>query len=34
MAIPKLLEKAKQLGMQALALSDNGNLFAAVKFYE
>ncbi|MBE8189496.1 MAG: DNA polymerase III subunit alpha [Candidatus Thioglobus sp.] len=32
--IPKLLEKAKQLGMQALALSDNGNLFAAVKFYK
>ncbi len=32
--IPKLLEKAKQLNMGAIALTDNANLFAAVKFYQ
>ena len=32
--IPKLIEKAKELGMSAIALTDNGNLFAAVKFYQ
>ncbi len=32
--IPKLIEQTKQLGMSAVALTDNGNLFAAVKFYK
>lgn len=32
--IPKLVEKAKKLGMNAIALSDKGNLFATVKFYK
>ena len=32
--IPKLVEKAKELGMSAIALTDNANLFAAVKLYK
>ncbi|MDC9714289.1 MAG: DNA polymerase III subunit alpha [Gammaproteobacteria bacterium] len=32
--IPKLVNQAKKLGMSAIALTDNGNLFAAVKFYK
>lgn len=31
--IPKLVAKAKDLGLDAIALTDNNNLFAAVKFY-
>ncbi|KAA0445400.1 MAG: DNA polymerase III subunit alpha, partial [Candidatus Thioglobus sp.] len=32
--IPKLVKQAEKLGMKAVALTDNGNLFAAVKFYK
>lgn len=32
--IPKLVKQAKKLGMNAIALTDNNNLFAAVKFYK
>ena len=32
--IPKLVEKAKELGMSSIALTDNSNLFAAVKLYK
>nr|MCS5586268.1 DNA polymerase III subunit alpha [Gammaproteobacteria bacterium] len=32
--IPKLVEKAKELGMSSIALTDNNNLFAAVKLYK
>lgn len=32
--IPKLITQVKKLGMNAIALTDNNNLFAAVKFYE
>ncbi|MCS5588418.1 MAG: DNA polymerase III subunit alpha, partial [Candidatus Thioglobus sp.] len=32
--IPKLVEKAKELGMGSIALTDNDNLFAAVKLYK
>ncbi|SMM99020.1 DNA polymerase III alpha subunit [uncultured Candidatus Thioglobus sp.] len=32
--IPKLIDKAKEIGMDSLALTDNSNLFAAVKFYQ
>jgi DNA polymerase-3 subunit alpha len=32
--IPKLVEKAKELGMSSIALTDNANLFAAVKLYK
>ncbi len=32
--IPKLVEKAKELDMSAIALTDNSNLFAAIKFYQ
>lgn len=32
--IPKLVKQAKKLGMSAVALTDNNNLFAAVKFYK
>ena len=32
--IPKLIEKAKELGMSSIALTDNSNLFAAVKLYQ
>jgi len=32
--IPKLIDKTKDLGMKAIALTDVGNLFAAVKFYQ
>jgi len=31
--LPKLVAKAKDLGLNAIALTDNNNLFAAVKFY-
>jgi DNA polymerase-3 subunit alpha len=32
--IPKLVNQAKKLGMSAISLTDNGNLFAAVKLYK
>lgn len=32
--ITKLVEKAKSLGMRALALTDHGNMFGAVEFYK
>jgi DNA polymerase-3 subunit alpha len=32
--IPDLVSSAKALGMPALALTDHGNLFAAVRFYD
>src|SRR5271168_4729 len=32
--IPDLVGKAKSLGMQALALTDNGNLYGAIEFYK
>lgn len=31
--IPDLVKTAKELGMHALALTDHGNMYAAVKFY-
>jgi DNA polymerase-3 subunit alpha len=31
--IPELVERAKTLGMNALALTDHGNLFGAIEFY-
>ena len=32
--IPSLVERARELGMPALALTDHGNLFGAVQFYK
>ncbi len=32
--IPELVERAKSLGMNALALTDHGNLFGAIEFYQ
>ena len=32
--IPKMVKRAKDLGMPALALTDHGNLFGAVDFYK
>ncbi len=32
--IPDLVKKAKQYGMNAVALTDNGNLYAAIEFYK
>src|SRR3989344_2147283 len=32
--IPKLVEAAKKAGMEALALTDNGNLYGAIEFYK
>lgn len=32
--IPDLIEAAKEAGMSALALTDNGNLYAAIDFYK
>src|SRR5438105_6127714 len=31
--IPELVSRAKELGMNALALTDHGNLFGAIEFY-
>ncbi|MDY0303403.1 MAG: DNA polymerase III subunit alpha [Sphaerochaeta sp.] len=31
--IPKYMEKAKSLGMEALAITDHGNMFGAIRFY-
>jgi DNA polymerase-3 subunit alpha len=32
--IPDLIEKTKELGMNALALTDHGNLYGAIEFYQ
>ena len=32
--IKKLVAKAKELGMNALALTDHGNLYGALEFYQ
>ena len=32
--IPDLVAAAKEFGMEALALTDNGNLYAAIEFYK
>jgi DNA polymerase-3 subunit alpha len=32
--IPELVDRAKSLGMNALALTDHGNLFGAIEFYQ
>src|SRR3989344_9187169 len=32
--IPELVEAAKKEGMEALALTDNGNLYGAIEFYK
>ncbi|TSC83815.1 MAG: DNA polymerase III subunit alpha [Parcubacteria group bacterium Gr01-1014_17] len=32
--IPDLVAKAKKVGMEALALTDNGNLYGAIEFYK
>ena len=32
--IPDLVASAKAMGMPALALTDHGNLFAAIRFYD
>ena len=31
--IPELVARAKELGMNAIALTDHGNLFGAIEFY-
>src|SRR5271165_6017927 len=31
--IPELVARAKELGMNALALTDHGNLYGAIEFY-
>ena len=32
--IPDMVKKAKQYGMKALALTDNGNMYGAIEFYK
>lgn len=32
--IPEMIQRAKQLGMTSVAMTDHGNLFGAVKFYK
>ncbi|MGH9400477.1 MAG: DNA polymerase III subunit alpha, partial [Terriglobia bacterium] len=32
--IPKVMDRAAELGMSAVALTDHGNMFGAVKFYD
>ncbi len=32
--VPELVEAAKERGMEALALTDNGNLYGAIEFYK
>ncbi|WP_233067626.1 PHP domain-containing protein [Sphaerochaeta sp. S2] len=31
--IPRYMEKAKELGMKSLAITDHGNMFGALRFY-
>ena len=31
--VPELVARAKELGMNAIALTDHGNLFGAIEFY-
>ena len=33
-AIPELMKKAKEFGMTAVAITDHGNLFGAIEFYQ
>lgn len=32
--IPELVENAKKMGMESLALTDNGNMYGAIEFYK
>ena len=32
--IPELVARTKKLGMNAIALTDHGNLFGAIEFYQ
>ncbi|MBI2098980.1 DNA polymerase III subunit alpha [Candidatus Uhrbacteria bacterium] len=32
--IPELVNRAKELGMEALAITDHGNMYGAIEFYE
>lgn len=32
--IPELVSRAKELGMEALAITDHGNMYGAIEFYE
>ena len=32
--IPKLVKKAKELGMDAIALTDHGVMYGAIEFYK
>lgn len=32
--IPQLIERAKEMGMDALAITDHGNLYGAIQFYK
>src|SRR3984957_1146864 len=32
--IPELMKKAKEFGMPAVAVTDHGNLFGAIEFYQ
>ena len=34
MRIPELMKKVKECGMPAVALTDHGNLFGAIEFYQ
>ncbi len=33
-SIPKMVRKAKEMGMKHLAITDHGNMFGALKFYQ
>jgi DNA polymerase-3 subunit alpha len=32
--IPELMDKAKEFGMPAVAITDHGNLYGAIEFYQ
>jgi len=32
--IPQLMARAKEMGMEALAITDHGNLYGAIQFYQ